>query len=280
MRRFAAILTAAVALSVPLAAGEAEDFAKLLEGRYDNELQVFFEKDKATPNSPQRENRHVVIRKSSDAFFSVQIMSDARADHPLEEVWAVSERAGSVETAITGFSDKEPVKCTATWRREGAAFAVAPGKGCNSTIAREGATLTAEGLETGQRADGLPPDAFKRIRPFECWVAVLRGAKHGDAGRGAKDTDWFFKRGVWIHDQGGVATIATDESPAREIKLRLRRVAWPSGPNRPSLTLYVMEPGDDRAVSYAWGEFDAERLGLNLRWMQASCTHAPDKVFP
>jgi hypothetical protein len=278
--RHLAVLLAATMSCVPVAANEQTAFVQLLEGRYDNELQVFFEKEQAKPGAAQRENRHVVIRESGDGGFSVQIMSDAFADHPLEEAWSVSARAGNIETAITGFSDREPIRCTAVWVRDGAGFTVAPGKGCNSTIAREGARLTADGLDVGARADGLAPDQFKRIRPFECWVAVLRGAKHGDSGKGAKDTDWFFKRGVWIHDQGGVATIATDETPSRELRLRLRRVAWPSGPNRPSLTLYVLEPGGDRAVSYAWGEFDAQRLGINLRWMQASCTHAPDKMWP
>jgi hypothetical protein len=108
---------------------------------------------------------------------------------------------------------------------------------------------------------------------------VLRGARHGDSGAGAQDSDWYFQRGVLLHDQGGTAVISTDENPARQIALKLRRVEWPSGPNRPSLTLYVIEQGSDRAVSYAWGEYDAERLGINLRWLQASCTHAPERLW-
>ena len=31
---------------------------------------------------------------------------------------------------------------------------------------------------------------------------------------------------------------------------------------------------DDPAASYTWADPSVERIGLNLRWMQASCSHA------
>jgi hypothetical protein len=34
-------------------------------------------------------------------------------------------------------------------------------------------------------------------------------------------------------------------------------------------------PGEDRAVSYAWADPSADRIGITLRWMQAICTLAP-----
>jgi hypothetical protein len=121
------------------------------------------------------------------------------------------------------------------------------------------------------------PHQLRKARMFQCWVATLRGAKHGDSGAGLND--WHFQRDLLIHDQGGDLAIKTNEPSPREFLLRLRAVEWPMGPNRPSLTLYVHEKGNDRAVSYVWGEIDAERLGINLRWLQASCTHAPDATF-
>ena len=121
------------------------------------------------------------------------------------------------------------------------------------------------------------PHQLRRARGFSCWTAVLRGAEHGDSGAGAAPSAWFFQREQWIHDQGGELTITTDETPARQVTLRLRRVEWPFGTNRPSLTLYVLEEGNERPVSYAWGEYDAERLGINLRWLQASCTYDPER---
>lgn len=118
------------------------------------------------------------------------------------------------------------------------------------------------------------PHRLVRVRAFECWVAVLRGASHGESGEG--QSDWQFLRNVWLHDQGGSAILTTDEAAPRQIELRLRDVEWPARDRRGSLTLYVHDAGDDRATSYAWGEAGAERLGINLRWLQASCTHMPD----
>ena len=118
---------------------------------------------------------------------------------------------------------------------------------------------------------------LRRARPFQCWVAVLNGAAHGDSGEGAAPADWDFRRGVFIHDQGGRAQIITQEDEARTVELRLRDVRWPGDSRRPSLTLYVHEDGSDRAVSYAWAEGGADRIGINLRWMQASCTHTPGR---
>lgn len=187
-------------------------------------------------------------------------------------------------------------QCAVFWTRQEAQFigATRPGE-CRVESRQSGRTLVIEDnlllsanaiwirdrAETeggdyvyGNRA-GIPHQ-LRRARPFQCWVAVLRGAAHGDSGEGVPPSQWDFRQNVFIHDQGGRAQITTDEDPARTIELRLRDVVWPYGDRRPSLTLYVHEDGSDRATSYAWTEGGAERVGVNLRWLQASCTHAPD----
>jgi len=121
------------------------------------------------------------------------------------------------------------------------------------------------------------PHKLRKARPFTCWTAVLKGAEHGDSGEGLKD--WDFKTGGMLHDQQGDLIIETDETPSRTVRLRLRRVEWPTGSNRPSMTLYVHEGDSERATSYAWTEYDAERIGINLRWLQASCSHTPESLF-
>lgn len=119
---------------------------------------------------------------------------------------------------------------------------------------------------------------LRKVRPFTCWAAVLRGAEHGDSGEGTND--WQFRRDLWLHDQGGVAILETDETPPRTFELLLRQVEWPARDRRASLTLYVHEAGNPRALSYSWTEADAERVGVNLRWLQASCTHTPGSWGP
>jgi hypothetical protein len=124
------------------------------------------------------------------------------------------------------------------------------------------------------------PHKLDKVRPFQCWVSVLRGVKHGESGEGAPPSQWFFQRDRWIHDRDGRLDIVTDETPARKFYIRLKRVAWPWGAARPSMTLYVHEDGNPRALSYAWGGYDADRIGINTRWMQASCTYVPGAQEP
>ncbi len=109
---------------------------------------------------------------------------------------------------------------------------------------------------------------LRRARGFTCWGAALRSAKKADG-----SDDWVGASRLKLHDQGGRVRFGGGEGGAPEAILRMRNVIWPSGPNRPSLVLYVHTPDDpDRAVSYSWADKDAKTVGINLRWMQASCT--------
>ena len=109
------------------------------------------------------------------------------------------------------------------------------------------------------------PHKNRKARRFECWVAALE--RNGE--------DWTFKPGLEVWDQGGSAWIDTEEDEPQKIGIKMRNVVWPTGTNRDSLVLYAYKEDDERAVSYAWGEPEATRLAMNLRWMQASCTHTP-----
>ena len=89
-----------------------------------------------------------------------------------------------------------------------------------------------------------------------------------------RDGEWTFRRGLEIYDQGGMVWLETEEQPPEKVGIKMRNVRWPYGNNRPSLVLYAYRPDEDRAVSYAWADPSAQRIGINLRWMQASCTLA------
>jgi len=99
-----------------------------------------------------------------------------------------------------------------------------------------------------------------KARFFKCWVSPRK-----------KNGEYAFYPNVTLHDQGGTAWL---EHPDHErVGLRMRNVVWPTGNNRNSLVLYAHR-GDEaqNAVSYVWTSPDEPRIGLNLRWMQASCT--------
>jgi hypothetical protein len=109
---------------------------------------------------------------------------------------------------------------------------------------------------------------LRRARDVTCWGTAPKAQKKTDGSE-----DWYFVPGLKMHDQGGRVRFGGGTSGAPEVILRMRNVVWASGSNRPSVVLYVHTPAEpERAVSYVWGDPDVGRLGINLRWMQASCT--------
>ena len=136
----------------------------------------------------------------------------------------------------------------------------------------------------GPLPDGFAPSAdgysaalagaalsLQRARAFRCWATMPRRAPKPDGSE-----DWWFAAGLALHDRGGRVVATTDETPPQTFTLRMRNVVWPSGPNQPSLVLYVHRDDPDHAASYSWADPDAKRVGINLRWMQASCTRVVD----
>ena len=120
--------------------------------------------------------------------------------------------------------------------------------------------------EEGNRVFGHPtgvPHKNRKARRFECWMTAMQ-----------RDGEWTFRRGLEIYDQGGMVWLATEEQPPEKVGIKMRNVRWPYGNNRPSLVLYAYRPDEDRAVSYAWADPSAQRIGINLRWMQANRTLA------
>lgn len=115
---------------------------------------------------------------------------------------------------------------------------------------------------------------LRQARPVTCWAAVTK-----EVAKANGDVDWHFTSNIKLHDQGGRALVGGRDSGTKAVILRMRNVVWPPKPdgsantNRPSLVLYVHTPDEpDKAVSYVWADPDASRIGINLRWMQASCT--------
>lgn len=113
------------------------------------------------------------------------------------------------------------------------------------------------------------PLLLRRGRAFTCWMAIPKS--------GAKSDHWLFLRNLHIHDQGGRARAGGGDTGAAGATIRLRNVVWPDPTtNRPSLVLYAFTADDaEHAAGYGWADPGAIRIGLHLRWMQASCTKDP-----
>lgn len=274
------------------------EFVDMFEGRWDSDRHVFFAEAAGMDPTQIAPRQHLDISRTQhgddaepdDDSISFQAVRTVEGEAPTSLIHTFS--IDKVERKIRqnmytpgGVLSPELLDCQVHWQRNGAQFqGTASGDGCADVFPRPDTggplrivmTLSEKDFwVTASRGENRVEARLRRARPFECWTAILRGASHGDSGEGMRD--WDFRRGVKIHDQGGEAELITDEDTPRRIRLRLRNVDWPYGTNRPSLTLYVMEGDSDRAVSYAWNEGDAERIGINLRWLQASCTYTPDE---
>lgn len=111
----------------------------------------------------------------------------------------------------------------------------------------------------------------RRARPFTCWVSVRKFAARPDG-----SPDWTYAGNLATFDQGG-RVLVPGKGEAPDLAIRLRNVTWAKGSrNKPSLVLYVHKDDPERAESYSWASPDARLVGINLRWMQGSCTRTGD----
>lgn len=248
-----------------IAAADVKALSAWLLGTWTNEEQVYFtqETDSAAAKVPWA---RLEISAAGNGRFDVRRFPSPTATEPVATD-SLTLTAGPPGAGITLTSSDG---CAVRLIRLGDQFSVADGfKSCKHR-AEPLRGISATSLFTG-KGDGVTGGmitAYRKARPFTCWIAAPKRAKKADG-----TTDWFGAFGVKLHDQGGRAWVETDEPQPQKIGLKLRNVVWPYGNNRPAITLYVYT-GDEpeRAASYSWADPGAERVGINTRWMQASCT--------
>jgi len=261
----------------------------IMRGRWDNDGHVFFAVDAGMDPATVAPREHQIISPvdgSEGRQLRVVRKAPGLPDRELFYTFRVNPAANRVDQAIL-HADGSSAGCDVSWARSGEGFSgIASGEGCAALFPkavgkgplRALMTLSPDAFWTSSSRGGATVESrMRRARVFSCWTSVLRGAHHGDSGEG--EDDWYFQRDILIQDQGGNAVLMTDETPPRKIEFKLRDVDWTYGANRPSLTLYIHEGENDRATSYAWAEGGAGRIGINLRWIQASCTFAADEEF-
>lgn len=284
-------------------------------GEYDNQEQVYFEDELDVPEDLRHERTHHIFHRVDLPNFGenviyVQQYTDDNPDNIYRQriyVFKPDYQEQAVRLVIHNPKDPkalvdahlDPTKleglspddtrvlpgCEVYWRRQSNQFIGYMKKdACTFESKRSGKTivinddlvLTETELWISDRANDADgnyvfghkqgvPHKNRKARAFSCWVAVKRQDAEG----------WYFERGLKLHDQGGRFWLTTDEDKPQNIGLKMRNVVWPYGTNQPSLVLYAYREDPDKSVSYAWSEPTSKRVGLNLRWMQASCSHTP-----
>jgi len=292
---------------------------ELFPGRYDNQEQVYFNDNLDVPEDERHGRIHHIFTPvelenfPGTTFYIEQYQNNDPADVYRQRIYSFEpdyienairltiyipkdpESLLNAHTDLSKLDGIEPSQfttyegCDVFWKAQLEHFHGYMKKGaCRVESKRSGKTLIIEDdlqlsksaiwiRDVGWDEDGNMVYGNKagvhhknnRARNFNCWVSPRK-----DNG------EYAFYNDIPIHDQGGRAWVeANGEHP--RVGLKIRKVIWPMGNNRPSVVLYAYKGDDEeKAVSYAWTSPDEPRIGINLRWIQASCTAGSSTITP
>jgi len=242
---------ALIVMAVP---AHAATLQELLPGIYTNEEQVYFDKEAGN--------------KTVDPWMGIRIgvTKDVITVQNIDGYGAV---IGQARTARIIADSIVLADCIITFKPDTAGLLGTPNgaHGCGELPFRfTSAHIDSAGMRLTHGDEQVA--TLRRARPTTCWGTVPKTRRKADGSE-----DWLFVAGLKLHDQGGRALFGGGDTGAPPVIIRMRNVVWPSGTNKPSLVLYVHKPKNpDHAESYSWADPEAKRIGINLRWMQASCS--------
>jgi len=304
--------TAFAESSNPILSKDFELMMSWFPGEYDNQEQVYFEQELDVPEGQRHERIHHIFHPvqlnsfPGRTFYVQQYQNDDPDDIYRQRIYSFEPDDETESIRLSIYTPKQPealknahldisslegltldqVKanpgCEVFWKKQANQFiGTMKENSCSFVSSRSGKkiliqddlVLTRNELWIRDRAvdeddqyvfgnkAGIP-HKNRKSRDFSCWMAIKRQDKD----------EFFFKSALELHDQGGTVWLTSDEEQPQTIGLKMRNVVWPYGRNKPSLVLYVYREGQDKAISYAWTEPHGERIGINLRWMQTSCS--------
>lgn len=120
------------------------------------------------------------------------------------------------------------------------------------------------------------PDArieARRLRWFSGWAAI------NGAGQVAKveNDDWHMNRDIRIDNEGGKFSLKWRDGEPSGYSLVLERMTYRDG-DVPVLKLSILEDNSGRSVAYAWANPEANRIGINLGWIQVGLDSTATRV--
>ncbi|MEM8814647.1 MAG: hypothetical protein AAGE85_02410 [Pseudomonadota bacterium] len=253
----------------------------MLAGGFDNANQSYFDR------RGQRETRHrrlhldIVEVKGRPHHFQVTANWNDKPTEPAARYsWSLAvdhqERAvvltsryypPGVDPGIGDSASAGP--CRLIWHRSAAEFvADAATAGCGRwdparlVLSEAQLWLTIASIEGGDFA-------LHRVREFECYADIP-----GVGGGRAEPYDRY--DGLRLHDRGG--QVWFDSKDGRRLGISLLLVDWPINNYRDafardSLVVYLSEEtdGERKELGYAFTVPDADRIGINLKWLLANC---------
>ncbi len=234
---------------------------ELLAGQFSNANQAYFDQRAARPELHRRLN--VIVAARENRGFSVEGKWSTDSTFSWRLVLSPDDEARAVRMRL----DDGAGSCDYLWYREAAQFR-AVRNACSRDLP-ESLVLSDRQLwlDLGEGNGGV--FELHRARLFTC---------HADLpGVGGGVAIPYDRYGEFeLHDQGGQAWFTSKEG--REIGISLLTVDWPLNNydgvfTRDSFVMYLSEKldGETRQLGYAFTIPDADRIGINLKWILAMC---------
>jgi hypothetical protein len=246
----------------------------MLPGFYSNANQAYFD-GRRKIDSPQ--SRHNLFIETADTGFDVTLSApDGTVISRQRWSLADDDPRQAVRMDMSD-ADGTPL-CPIWWTRDAAQFSAEGDADCE-----EGSDSPLALALAKQQLWWTPRDSsgsavkLHRARQFTCY-ADIPGVG------GGRDIPYTRYDNLSLHDQGAETWFV--DKDGRNLGLRLFNVDWPINNydgyfTRDSLVIYVIEKLDDGSTKehgYAFTPPEANRIGINLKWMLASCFMISGKV--
>ena len=246
----------------------------MLPGLYSNANQAYFD-GRRKIDDPQ--SRHNLLIETTDNGFDVTL-SAPDGTVMSNQKWSLAEddQRGAVRMDISDATGT-PL-CPVWWTRDAAQFSAEGDTECTADHNSPSAlALSEQQFWWSPRGASEVAVKLHRARQFTCY-ADIPGVG------GGRDIPYTRYDNLSLHDQGAETWFV--DKDGRKLGLRLFNVDWPINNydgyfTRDSLVIYVIEQLDDGSTKehgYAFTPPEANRIGINLKWMLASCFMISGKV--
>jgi len=241
----------------------------MLAGFYANANQAYFD-GRLKVDNPQPRADIRINAGDTENQFSV-IYTDSSSAQTFEQTWTLTsdDAARAVRMDITDALGVSP--CPLYWHREAAQFRATRSDDCDRNGATGPLALVLSEAQLWWWGDVTAASyELHRAREFTCYADVPGVG-------GGRDEPYNRYDNLQVHDQGADAWFETNDG--RRLGISLFAVDWPINNyegffTRDSLVVYILEQLEDGTVKehgYSFTEPDVERIGINLKWMLASC---------
>jgi hypothetical protein len=246
----------------------------MLPGFYSNANQAYFDGRRKVGNPKPRHN--LLIEAAGDGFDITLSAPDGTVMSNQRWSLAEDDQRRAVRMDIND-ADGTPL-CPVWWTRDAAQFSATSDTECAEGMdSPDALALGEQQFWWTPRGDSRAAVKLHRARQFTCY-ADIPGVG------GGRDIPYARYDNLSLHDQGAETWFV--DKDGRNLGLRLFNVDWPINNydgyfTRDSLVIYVVEKLDDGSTKehgYAFTLPEANRIGINLKWLLASCFMISGKV--